>query len=355
MPNLFEPVSLGDIQLANRVVMAPMTRSRAGLGDMPTDLHVAYYAQRAGAGLIVAEGTHPSKHGKGYCRTPGIFTPGQIAAWRNVTDAVHRTGGKIVLQLMHVGRIATRFNKDEDAETVAPSSLRAAVQLYSDACGMVDVDTPRELGRAEIPVVIDEYRQAALNAISAGFDGVELHCTSGYLPMQFLSTGTNRRTDGYGGSLHGRLRFVVETLEAIAEAIGSGRVGFRICPGHPFNDIHDDDPAETYSRLLEVVSPLQLAYLHVIRSPATGLDALALGRHNFSGQLIINEQFDKASANQALEAGIGDAVSFGRSFIANPDLVQRFRDDSPLAEFNLDTMYTPGAAGYTDYPTLHQR
>ncbi|WP_322088739.1 alkene reductase [Burkholderia sp. BCC1999] len=284
-----------------------------------------------------------------------MHTPEQITGWRTVTDAVHLVGGKIVLQLMHVGRIAPRYNKDTDAETVAPSSIRADVQLYSDSNGMVDVETPRELETAEIPGVIAEYRQAALNAVSAGFDGVELHCTSGYLPMQFLSTGTNRRRDGYGGALHGRLRFVVETPEEIASTIGSGKVGFRICPGHPFNDTHDENPAQTYAALLDAVSPLRLAYLHVIRSPIVGLDAYALGRRHFSGPLTVNVEFDRTRAQQALTDGIGEAVSFGRAFIANPDLVRRFFDDAPLADFNPQTVYTPGAVGYTDYPPLVPR
>lgn len=350
--NLFEPVTLGELSLKNRIVMAPMTRSRAGDGDIPTELHAEYYSQRASAGLIIAEGTQPSKHGKGYCRTPGIHTQAQIDGWRRVTDAVHRADGKIVLQLMHVGRIASHYNKDPSAETVAPSAIRARGQVYTEAAGMADLDMPRPLDSAEIPNVIEEYRQATINALAAGFDGVELHCTSGYLPMQFLSSGTNLRSDGYGGSLHKRLRFVVETLEAMTAAAGDGRVGFRICPGNPFNDIHDDDPAQTYSALLEAVSPLQLAYLHAIRSPDPGLDVFALARRHFRGSLIVNEAFDATSAQRALAEDVGEAVSFGRLFIANPDLVQRFRDQVPLSELDQSTIYSPGPQGYTDYPTM---
>lgn len=350
--NLFEPVTLGELVLKNRIVMAPMTRSRAGDGDVPTELHAQYYSQRASAGLIVAEGTQPSKHGKGYARTPGIHTQAQIDGWRQVTDAVHRADGRMVLQLMHVGRIASHYNKDPDAETVAPSAIRARGQVYTEAVGMADLDMPRPLGSEEIPNVIEEYRQATINALAAGFDGVELHCTSGYLPMQFLSTGTNLRSDGYGGSLHKRLRFVVETIEAMATVGGAGRVGLRICPGNPFNDIHDDDPAETYSALLDAVSPLQLAYLHVIRSPKPALDVFALARRHFRGPLIINEAFDAPSAQRALAEDAGEAVSFGRHFVANPDLVRRFREKAPLAAFDEATLYTPGPQGYTDYQPL---
>ena len=234
MTTLFDPVQLGAMQLHNRVVMAPMTRSRAGAGDLPTELHVEYYRQRANAGLIVTEGVQPSKNGKGYCRTPGIHTPAQVQAWRAVTEAVHAEGGKIVLQLMHCGRISSHHNKEPGAETVAPSAIKAKGQLYSDSAGMVDHDTPRALSTSEIATVIEEYRQATSNALEAGFDGVELHCTSGYLPAQFLSTGTNQRTDQYGGSTQNRIRFAIETLQAISAVAGAGRVGFRICPGNPF-------------------------------------------------------------------------------------------------------------------------
>ncbi|MFM0247769.1 alkene reductase [Paraburkholderia sediminicola] len=352
--SLFDPVQLGELALANRIIMAPMTRSRADEHDAPSQLHVSYYAQRAGAGLIVAEGTYPSKHGKGYCRTPGIVTPVQIDAWRQVTDGVHQRGGKIVLQLMHVGRVSTRHNKASDAETIAPSTIRARGTLYSDELGLVPMDLPRALHREEIACVIDEYRQGAVNAIAAGFDGVELHCSSGYLPMQFLLECSNRRTDDYGQSLSGRIRFTVETLEAIAGAIGSARVGLRICPGNPYNDMHDDDPAHTYGALLDAVSPLGLAYLHVSRSPDPALDAFALARRHFRGPLIVNDGFDASSATNAMATGIGDAVSFARHFVANPDLVRRFRESAPLADFDRQSLYTAGARGYTDYPPLPQ-
>lgn len=348
--SLFEPLQLGDIALANRIVMAPMTRSRAGEGGLPTGLHQAYYAQRAGAGLIVAEGTYPSRHGKGYCRTPGIENTAQIYAWRDVTGSVRSRGAAMVLQLMHVGRVATRHNKAPDAQTVAPSAIRARGTIYADGQGLVEMEVPRALAANEVTAVIDEYRQAAVNALAAGFDGVELHCSSGYLPMQFLLLCTNQRTDGYGGSLRARLRFVVETLEAIAGAIGAGRVGLRICPGNPYNDMHDDDPAATYGALLDAVTPLGLAYLHVSRSPDPALDAFALARRHFGGALIVNDGFDGASAARAVASGVGEAVSFARHFIANPDLPQRLRHGAPLAAFDRTLLYTPGARGYTDYP-----
>jgi N-ethylmaleimide reductase len=350
--SLFEPVQLGALALANRIVMAPMTRSRANEHDAPDDLHVAYYAQRASAGLIVAEGTYPSRDGKGYCRTPGIVDDVQIRAWRRVTDAVHERGAKIVLQLMHVGRVATHHNKAPDAQTVAPSPIRARGTLYSDTHGTVEMDVPRALTRAEIAGVIADYRRAALNAMAAGFDGVELHCSSGYLPMQFLLECSNQRTDDYGGTLHGRVRFTVETLDAIAGAIGGARVGLRICPGNPYNDMRDDDPAATYGALLDAVSPLGFAYLHVSRSPDPGLDAFALARRHFRGPLIVNDGFDGKSAGQALAAGVGEAVSFARHFIANPDLATRLMERAPLAAFDRASLYTTGARGYTDYPPL---
>jgi N-ethylmaleimide reductase len=355
MRTLFDAVRLGDIACSNRIVMAPMTRSRANADDdCPNDLHVDYYAQRAGAGLIVSEGVHPSIHGKGYCRTPGIYDPLQIAAWRRVTDAVHAAGGKIVLQIMHVGRIASRYNKAADAQTLAPSAIRAAGQIFTDAAGLVDLETPRELRTDEIRQVIAEFGAAARNARSAGFDGVELHCASGYLPMQFLSPSTNQRADAYGGSRERRLRFVVEAIEAIAATIGSGRTSLRICPGNPFNDIHDDDPVATYASLLDALDPLGLAYLHVIRSPDATLDAFALARRHFRGAVIVNDGFDSASGEAALAGDVGDLVSYARPFIGNPDLVERFRLGAPLSGFDRRTLYTPGARGYTDYPMIGQ-
>lgn len=349
MTKLFDHLQLGDIALSNRVIMAPMTRSRADAGAMPTALMIEYYQQRASAGLIVSEGIAPSPHGIGYCRTPGIYNAEQIAGWRRVTDAVHEAGGRIVAQIMHCGRVGSRFNKPAGAQTVAPSAVRAAGTIYTDAAGMQDHDLPRALAIEEIPDVVAEYAAATRNALAAGFDGVELHCTSGYLPMQFMATNTNLRTDVYGGSVHNRVRFVIETLEAMAGA-ANGRVGMRICPGNPFNDVNDPEPAATYEALLSGSAHLNLAYLHVIRSPLKNFDAFALAREHFRGPLILNDGFDGASASQALAEGHGAAVSFARHFIGNPDLVRRLREGLPLNGFDPKTLYTPGPAGYTDYP-----
>lgn len=347
---LLEPTTLGAIELKNRVVMAPMTRSRAGAGDAPTVLHAEYYAQRASAGLIITEGTQPSPNGKGYARTPGIHSEAQVRAWAAVVDAVKGAGGNMVLQLMHCGRIASRYNKDEGAETVAPSAIQAKGQMYTDTKGMVDFDVPRALDTDEIAGVIDEYRQATTNAYRAGFAGAELHCTSGYLPAQFLSTGTNQRDDRYGGSVENRIRFVVETLEAMGSVDGMNRVGMRICPGNPFNDLADEDPEETFSVLLDAVNKLGLAYLHVIRMPKGPVDNIALANRHFDGPLILNDSYDFDEANAAVASGTAAAISFARHFIGNPDLVERFANGIELADFDLKTLYTPGPAGYTDYP-----
>lgn len=355
MSILFEPVRLGELQLANRIVMAPMTRSRADAQAVPTADMVEYYRQRAAAGLIIAEGTAPSASGLGYCRTPAIHTPGHIDAWRRVTEAVHGEGGRIVLQLMHVGRAASRHNKPLGAATVAPSAIRARTQVFTDAVGMADAEQPEALSLDGIAAVIGDYRQAALNAREAGFDGVELHCTSGYLPMQFLASGSNQRDDAYGGSAQNRARFIGETVQAMARAIGAGRVGVRFCPGNPYNDIHDDDPAQSAIALCEAVASQDLAYLHVMRSPLAAIDAFALAREHGRHRLLLNDGFDGDSARAALDAGEGVAVSFGRHFIANPDLVQRLRRGLPLAGFDRKTLYTPGPRGYTDYPTCSQQ
>lgn len=341
------------MELGNRIIMAPMTRSRAAPGDLPTDLHVEYYRQRASAGLIISEGTHPSPTGKGYCRTPGLYSPEQVAAWKKVTDAVHAEGGRIVVQLMHVGRIASHLNKDPGAETVAPSAIRANAQVFTEA-GMKDVDEPRALETHEIAGVIEEYAQAARNALAAGFDGVELHCTSGYLPAQFLSSGSNKRTDQYGGSAANRVRFVVETIEALVAAIGAGRVGFRICPGNPYNDIHDDNPAETYGTLLDALNPMGLAYLHLIEMKNPQVDSRVLAKAHWTGKLILNESLTFEQGQALVGEGAADAISFGRPFIANPDLVERFRRGAPLAEFNLKTLYSAGPEGFIDYPALEE-
>ena len=349
---LFEPLLLGELRLRNRIVMAPMTRNRADADGVPTEPMAAYYGQRADAGLIVAEGTSPSATGQAYCREPAIETAAQIAGWKLVTDAVHARGGTIVLQLMHGGRIGSRHIKPAGVETVAPSAIRAAGEVFTDAAGMQPYDEPRALTTGEVKAVVQEYRRAALNARQAGFDGVELHGTSGYLPMQFLSSGCNRRGDEYGGAAANRARFAVECLREMAQAIGAGRVGLRLNPGNTYNDTADEDSAATHAELMRQAAPLELAYLHVMRSPLPGIDAFALARQHFGTRLILNDGFDAATAEAALAAGQGQAVSFARHFIGNPDLVRRLRDGLPLARFDRKTLYTAGPAGYSDYPLL---
>jgi len=349
---LFEPARFGELSLRNRIVMAPMTRSRADADGVPAEVMAEYYAQRASAGLIVTEGTAPCADGLGYCRTPGIYNSEQIAAWRQVTEPVHARGGQIVLQLMHCGRIGSCHSKPPGTRTLAPSAMAADVQIFTDHAGQVHADVPKALSLDEIAQVIAEYRQAALNAREAGFDGVELHATSGYLPMQFMAENANRREDHYGGSLQNRIRFTLEVLMAMIEAIGPGRVGLRICPGNPYNDIHDSAPEATLHALLAGIARMDLAYLHLMRSPVAGLDAFASARAGFAGGLIVNDGFDADSAAQMLAARGADAVSFARHFIANPDLVERWRHQQPLAHFDRKTLYTPGSAGYSDYPCV---
>ena len=351
--DLFSATAFGAIELKNRIVMAPMTRSRAGAGDAPTAMNAQYYAQRAGAGLIITEGTQPSPHGKGYCRTPGIHSEQQLAGWREAVRAVGEAGSNMVLQLMHCGRIASHHNKEPEARTVAPSAIQAKGKMYTEAAGMVDFDTPQALQTDQVREVIEEYAQGTANAYAAGFAGVELHGTSGYLPAQFLSTGTNQRADRYGGAVNNRIRFVVETLEAMCGVGGANRVGLRICPGNPFNDLHDEAPQETFRALLQAISGLGLAYLHVIRMPSGPVDNVALAQQHFDGPLIVNDSFDLAEARATIANDDAQAISFARHFVANPDLVDRFVHGTALAAFDRHTLYTAGAEGYIDYPAIH--
>lgn len=346
---IFSPCRLGDIELDNRIVMAPMTRSRAGAQDEPLPMTVDYYAQRASAGLIITEGVYPAFEGKGYTRTPGLINDVQAQAWQNVVSAVHNRGGKIVMQIMHCGRIVSHLNRAQEARVLAPSAVRAAGDIFTEQ-GMAPLEMPEEMSSEDIQETIAAFAATAQRARDIGFDGVELHATSGYLPAQFLSTGTNQRQDDYGGSLENRARFVIELLQAMAAEIGAGRVGMRISPGNRFNDLHDDDPVATYEYLLQASNPIGLAYLHVIRM-ADGIDNVALAKNNFTGPIIANESYDLAEAEAALAAEDCAAVSFGRAFISNPDLVERFQTGAPLAPINFKTLYTPGAEGYSDYPT----
>ena len=351
MTDLFAPYRLGDLELANRFVMAPLTRNRAGEGEAPTALAAEYYAQRATAGLIVSEGTQPSAVGQGYPHTPGLHTDEQVAGWRLVADAVHAAGGRIVVQLMHSGRIG--HPSITGLQSVAPSAVTPAGQVFTDE-GMKDYQEPRALETDELPGVVAEFVDAARRAVDAGLDGVELHAANGYLLHQFLADGTNRRTDGYGGSPQARARFVVEVATAVSAAIGAGRVGIRISPGHEAGDMHESEIAETYGALLDGIAPLGLLYLHVLEGPGTSYTAQL--RDRFPGPVVFNNGFGTDStlerAQELVDSGAADLVAFGRAFIANPDLVERLRTGAPLNEPDSATFYGGGEKGYTDYPTL---
>ncbi len=352
--NLLTPGRIDGFDTRNRMVMAPMTRCRALPGAIPSELAIEYYTQRASAGLIITEGTAPAATGLGYARTPSIDTPEQIAAWKKITDAVHAKGGRLFLQLMHVGRIGHAANRAEVTKDllVAPSAIRAAGQIWTDSLQMQDNDMPRALETSEIPGVIAQYAKATSNGIAAGFDGVELHSASGYLPMQFLSTNTNQRTDGYGGSVQNRIRFVVETLEAMTKAAGSSaRIGIKISPAMPFNDINDADPVETYTTLVKAISPMGLAFLHVLQS-APVPSYFEMLRPLFKGPFAAGGGFTQESGNAALASGAADFIVFGKLFTSNPDLPARFAKGAPLAEFDANTFYSPGSKGYTDFPSL---
>ncbi|HEX8521043.1 MAG TPA: alkene reductase [Tepidisphaeraceae bacterium] len=351
---MFGKFQLGHVELQNRIVMAPMTRARADRQGVVGDIHAEYYAQRASAGLIITEGTAPSKDGLGYARTPGIFTDQQIKGWREVTDAVHREGGKIFLQIMHVGRIAHPLNQLPGARIIAPSAIAAKGHMYTDQEGAKDFPVPQEMTKEDIRQVIAEYAQATRNADIAGFDGVELHAANGYLPNQFLSSSSNQRTDDYGGSAANRVRFVVELVDAMAAAWSPDRVGVRVSPGSTFNDMFDAEPLETHVTLARELSRRGLAYLHVLRSepfaPAEkAFDALAVLKKEFNGTLIANNNLDATEGEELIKSGAAELVSFGRPFIANPDFVERVRHGWPLSEADGSTFYTPGVKGFTDY------
>ncbi len=355
MTSLYEPLTAGDLELSNRVVMAPLTRSRAGDGMTPTDLNVEYCRQRAGAGLIITEGTQPSAVGQGYLDTPGLHTDEQTAGWRRVGEAVHARGGRIVVQLMHAGRIAHPDNKS-GLPSVAPSALPAPGQILTPS-GMADYPTPRALTADELPGVIAEFVDASRRAIDAGLDGVELHSANGYLLHQFLSPVTNVRTDGYGGDAASRARFVIEVAQAVSAAIGAGRVGIRISPANGAGGTAETDPtdvAATYAALVDGLAPLGLAYLHVLGDPTTELTRDL--RSRFGGVFMANTGFaamtDRDEAAGLICDGLADLVSVGRLFIANPDLVDRWQTGAELNDPNPDTFYGGGAEGYTDYPAL---
>jgi N-ethylmaleimide reductase len=348
---LFTPVRFGALQLRNRIVMAPMTRSRSGMTDGIPGEHVPlYYAQRATAGLIISEGVSPSAIGRGYLMTPGIHSDAQVARWRAVTDAVHREGGLIAIQLMHTGRISNPGALPDDAAPVAPSAIKAEGRSFS-VSGEHGYRVPHALTTAEVEQTIADYAAAARRAIEAGFDAVELHAASGYLPMQFLCSKTNHRDDRYGGSIENRARFVVETLQALADAVGADRVGVKLSPEFDFNDISDATPQQTYRNLVETIAPMGLAYLHVAML-GVAFDYHAMLRPLFPGAYLRGGGLDKQTAESLLEADAVDAAAFGALFVANPDLPQRFKQDAVLASLDPATLYGGAAGGYIDYPPL---
>jgi N-ethylmaleimide reductase len=347
---LFTPVRIGPLELVNRVVMAPMTRNRAGASDVPQAIAAEYYRQRAAAGLIVTEASQVSPQGKGYPGTPGIYSREQIAGWQGVTDAVHKAGGRIFLQLWHVGRISHPSLQLENALPVAPSAIKPAGDAMT-ATGLQPFVTPRALETSELPGIVDAYRQAALNAQEAGFDGVEIHAANGYLLDQFLRDGSNHRTDAYGGSIENRSRLLLEVVEVVSKAIGAGRVGVRLSPVGAFNDMKDSDPAALFLHVARHLGSRGLAYLHVFETDPTGFDWAAL-KQAFGGRYIANGAYDRTRAAAALSSGRADLIAFGVPFIANPDLVARLKTGAPLAQPDTATFYGGTEKGYTDYPAL---
>lgn len=351
---LFQPATLGPLNLANRMVMAPMTRNRAAEGRVPSELAVEYYRQRASAGLIVTEGSQVSPEGVGYPDTPGIHTEAQVEGWRRITDAVHAEGGRIFLQLWHVGRISHPVFHD-GARPVAPSAVQPEGSVFTHE-GMKEFVTPRALETDEIVRVVADFRHGAEMAREAGFDGVEIHGANGYLIDQFLRDGANRRTDRYGGSVENRLRFPLEVVDAVVDVWGADRVGIRISPLGGFNDMSDSDPQALFAAFSGALGARKLAYLHIIRDDAFGgepvsFDPLALGAV-FGGPVIAASGYDAEEGARDIEEGRADFIAYGRAFLANPDLPRRFAEDAGLNEPDPDTFYGGGAEGYVDYPTL---
>ena len=366
MTSLFEPLVAGDLRLANRIVLAPLTRNRSP-GAVPTELGVTYYRQRASAGLLITEATAISHQGQGYADVPGLYAPEQLRAWKRITDAVHADGGLIVTQLWHVGRVSHTELQPGGGAPVAPSAIAAntkTVLIKDGVPSFVETSTPRALALEELPGIVDDYRRAAAAAVrEAGFDGVEIHAANGYLIDQFLKTGSNQRTDAYGGSIENRARLLVEATKAVVEAVGGGRVGIRLSPVTPANDVVDADPQPLFEYVLRQLALLKLAYIHVIEGATGGPRELADRPFNYAalkaayrnaggrGAWMVNNGYDKPLAEAALASG-ADLIAFGKPFLANPDLVRRLREDAPLNVPDKATFYGGGANGYTDYPTL---
>lgn len=347
---LFHPAVLGDLQLSNRIVMAPLTRSRAAEGNVPWALNERYYAQRASAGLIISEATQVSPRGQGYPRTPGIHSADQVEGWKGVTRAVHARGGKIFLQLWHVGRISHPVTQADGGLPVAPSAVRPEGEIYTEQ-GMKSFVTPHPLTVAEIGGIVEEFRQGALNAKAAGFDGVEIHAANGYLIDQFLRDRTNRRTDAYGGSVDNRARLLREVTEAVLTVYRPGQVGVRLSPVNPFNDIADSAPQATFDAVAVQLNAYRLAYLHLVEDRQSGFDFDRL-RRLFQGAYIANGGYERSSAVAAVQEGRADFIAFGKLFISNPDLPERLRRDGPYNKPHVESFYAGGAQGYDDYPML---
>lgn len=359
---LYSPTKIGTVSLANRIVMSPMTRNRAP-GNIPNELMAEYYGQRAGAGLIITEGTSPSPDGLGYPRIPGIHTPEQTRGWQLITDAVHARGGKIFIQLMHAGRVGNVLNLPDSAELVAPSAVTMSGAIWTDSQGEQPYGTPRELTSDEIKSTVEEYVQAARNAIAAGFDGVEIHGANGYLITQFLDPGSNLRSDEYGGDARRRNRFALDISHAVAAAVGADRVGIRLSPYGVFNDMSGsyEGIAQQYGELAADLGKLHLAYVHLVDHSAMGAPKpeaatvqliCRVFKQAGGGAVILSGGYDRERGEADLTSGAADLIGYGRPFISNPDLVERLKSNAPLAIPDQATFYSPGSAGYTDYPAL---
>jgi N-ethylmaleimide reductase len=357
MTLLYSKTTLGALPLQNHLVMSPMTRSRA-IDNVPNDLMAQYYAQRASAGLIITEGTSPSPNGLGYARIPGIYSQKQVAGWKAVTDAVHAGGAKIFIQLMHTGRVTHPLNLPAGARVLAPSAVAAKEQMYTDAEGMKPLPTPTAMTEADIKTAIEEFVQAAGNALAAGFDGVELHGANGYLLEQFIRPNSNIRTDRYGGSIENRGRFVLEVVAATVAAIGKDKVGIRLSPFGVFNDMPVYPEMESdYAYLAEKLNATGIAYVHLVDHSAMGAPPVPASvkemfRRAFKNTLILSGGYDAARAESDLEAKKCDLIAVGRAFLANPDLVERWKKHAAVDAPDMSTFYTPGPKGYTDYPAL---
>ena len=355
MSKLFEKLKIGSLELENRIIYSPLTRSRADDEGVQPEYAADYYAQRASAGLLITEATNVSAMAKGYVRTPGIYTDVQIESWRKVTDAVHAKNGKIFMQIFHTGRIALPDFLPDNAQPVAPSAVKANGQNYTDD-GMKDFVEPRELSTEEVKATIKDFGKAAKNAVDAGFDGVELHGANGYLVHQFLGTNTNLRTDEYGGSDENRVRFLLEIIDAMTAEIGADNIGLKISPTVPFNDMEDANAKEFYPYLIEKLNEKNLAYLHVgfEETPEMDISWHQFLRPLFKSVYFANGGFTKESGEKLLNENGADAIVYGKLFLANPDLPKRFKLDAELNDWDSSTFYTPGEKGYTDYPTLEE-